>query len=150
MLKFSFLSASRITRCHIKDNGLVLMTWPKTYLFRSNVFILLCLDDSCLLLKNLAPAACEFNCSTVAPPFVTKKSILVNFRRSPITFSIALAARFAQNTTDWSFYELSIGTSQNWVWTLICQISLASGVASISIPWDPAKIAKPFGTILRA
>ena len=53
-----------------------------------------------------------------------------------------------------SFFAICInvflGTTQNSFWSIICQISLAIGVASISIPWDPAKIAKPFGTILRA
>ena len=50
----------------------------------------------------------------------------------------------------WVFQPEPITTSQNSVWSIICQLSLAISVASISAPWDPTKIAKPFGTILRA
>ena len=63
----------------------------------------------CVCNRKVGPEVYQFNCSTDAPHFVTKNTILVNFRKLHVTFPTALAAGFAQNTTDSSFHELSNG-----------------------------------------
>ena len=72
--------------------------------------------------------------------------ILVEFRRSPISFLTALGARFGGNTTNSSFRELSNGISHEWSvtsfsWSTLC--TKFEYVKKIMLYASPSDVTQP-------